>query len=89
MRIGFIATRLHGTDGVTLEVEKWAKVLSKLGHEIYYCAGELGGFAEDGTLIPELHFADQTVFALSQRAFGANPESDGDALADQIYSRAD
>lgn len=89
MRIGFIATRLHGTDGVTLEVEKWAKVLSKLGHEIYYCAGELGGYTKDGTLIPELHFADQTVYALSQRAFGYDPEEDGDALADQIYSRAD
>jgi len=89
MRIGFIATRLHGTDGVTLEVEKWAKVLTRLGHEIYYCAGELGGYAKDGTLIPELHFADQTVFALSQRAFGSNPEPDEDALADQIYSRAD
>jgi len=89
MRIGFIATRLHGTDGVTLEVEKWAKVLTKLGHEIYYCAGELGGYAKSGTLIPELHFADQTVYALSQRAFGGTPEQDGDALADQIYSRAD
>jgi glycosyltransferase involved in cell wall biosynthesis len=89
MRIGFIATRLHGTDGVTLEVEKWAKVLTNLGHEVYFCAGELGGYAKDGTLIPELHFRDQTVFALSQRAFGDNPEQDGDALADQIYSRAD
>jgi glycosyltransferase involved in cell wall biosynthesis len=89
MRIGFIATRLHGTDGVTLEVEKWAKVLSNLGHEIFYCAGELGGYAKGGTLIPELHFGDQTVFALSQRAFGNNPDEDGEALADQIYSRAD
>ena len=89
MRIGFIATRLHGTDGVTLEVEKWAKVLRNLGHEIYYCAGELGGYAQEGTLIPELHFTDQTVFALSQRAFSGSPEEDGDALADLIYSRAD
>lgn len=89
MRIGFIATRLHGTDGVTLEVEKWARVLTKLGHEIFYCAGELGGYAKDGTLIPELHFADQSVFALSQKAFDTNPDDDGHALADQIYSRAD
>jgi len=89
MHIGFIATRLHGTDGVTLEVEKWAQVLRKLGHEIFFCAGELGGYAKDGTLIPELHFADQTIFALSQRAFGSEPDEDGDALADQIYSRAD
>ena len=89
MRIGFIATRLNGTDGVSLEVEKWAKVLTKLGHEVYYCAGELGGYAQGGTLIPELHFTDQTVYALSQRAFGDSPDQDGDALADQIYSRAD
>lgn len=89
MRIGFIATRLNGTDGVTLEVEKWAKVLTKLGHEIYFCAGELGGYAKDGTLIPELHFADQSVIALSQKAFGGNPEDDGYSLADQIYARAD
>lgn len=89
MRIGFIATRLNGTDGVTLEVEKWAKILTRLGHEIFYCAGELGGYAKNGTLIPELHFADQTVFALSQKAFGFNPVDDGHALADQIYARAD
>jgi len=89
MHIGFIATRLHGTDGVTLEVEKWAKILEKLGHETYFCAGELGGYAKNGTLIPELHFTDQTAYALSQRAFGSDFESDGDELADQIYSRAD
>ena len=89
MRIGFIATRLNGNDGVTLEVEKWAKVLSRLGHEIYYCAGELGGYAKEGTLIPELHFADQSIFSLSQRAFGNYQDEDGDALADLIYSRAD
>jgi glycosyltransferase involved in cell wall biosynthesis len=89
MRIGFIATRLNGTDGVTLEVEKWAKILTSLGHDIYFCAGELGGYAKEGTVIPKLHFADQTVFALSKKAFGSEPDSDGDELADQIYSRAD
>jgi glycosyltransferase involved in cell wall biosynthesis len=89
MNIGFIATRLHGTDGVTLEVEKWAKVLEKLGHEIYFCAGELGGYAKNGTQIPELHFTDQTAFALSERAFGVEAETDGHELADQIYKRAD
>jgi glycosyltransferase involved in cell wall biosynthesis len=89
MNIGFIATRLHGTDGVTLEVEKWAKVLENLGHEVYFCAGELGGYAKNGTLIPELHFTDQTAYALSQRAFDNEAETDGDELADQIYKRAD
>lgn len=89
MKIGFIATRLKGTDGVTLEVEKWSKVLRRLGHEIFYCAGELGGYAKDGMLIPALHFADQTIQALSKRAFSENPEQDGEKIADEIYTRAD
>ena len=55
MRIGFIAARLSGTDGVSLEVGKWAKVLNKMGHEVFFCAGELGGYAPGGTLIPKLH----------------------------------
>jgi glycosyltransferase involved in cell wall biosynthesis len=80
---------LSGTDGVTLEVEKWAKVLTRMGHEVFFCAGELEGYASEGMLIPELHFADQTIQALSQKAFESHIEQDGDNLADQIYSRAD
>ncbi|MBN1149388.1 MAG: glycosyltransferase family 4 protein [Anaerolineales bacterium] len=91
MRIGFISTRLKGTDGVSLEVEKWSKVLRRMGNELFYCAGELGGYAKNGTLIPKLHFADQSIIALSQRAFGYNrvPDGDGEKLCDEIYSTAD
>lgn len=93
MRIGFIATRLSGTDGVSLEVEKWARVLQEMGHELFYCAGELGGYAAGGTLIPRLHFSHHSIYALSQRAFGSEhpelQESDGEALARDIYATAD
>lgn len=89
MRIGFIAARLKGTDGVSLEVEKWARVLHRMGHELYYCAGELGGYAQDGTLIPKLHFADQSIQTLTQRAFDTNPEQNGDKIIDQVYEAAD
>ncbi len=89
MRIGFISTRLNGTDGVSLEVEKWAKVLQRMGHEIFYCAGELGGYSAGGTLIPQLHFKHQSVTLLSQRAFGKDGEQDGEKLADEIYEMAD
>ena len=42
MRIGFISTRFQGTDGVSLEASKWAKVLEKdLGHECFWFAGKL------------------------------------------------
>jgi mannosylglucosylglycerate synthase len=89
MRIGFIATRLSGTDGVTLEVEKWSQVLERMGHKLYYCAGELGGYAKGGTHIPKLHFADRSIQSLSKRAFEEANEEDGHQLGDQIYSFAD
>ena len=89
MRIGFISTRLSGTDGVTLEVEKWARVLTRMGHEVFFCAGELGDYAKGGTVIPKLHFADQSILSLSRRAFDQNGETDGEKLSDQIYAMAD
>ncbi len=90
MRIGFISTRLNGTDGVSLEVEKWAKVLHRMGHELFYCAGELGGYAAGGTLIPQLHFDHQSITLLSQNAFGQETISkDSEKLTDQIYAQAD
>lgn len=90
MRIGFISTRLNGTDGVSLEVEKWATVLHRMGHELFYCAGELGGYASKGTLIPKLHFDHQNIISFSHQAFGEGaPEQDGEKLADEIYESAD
>jgi glycosyltransferase involved in cell wall biosynthesis len=90
MRIGFISTRLNGTDGVSLEVEKWAKVLRRMGHEIYYCAGELGGYATNGTLISQLHFDHQSIVKFSQQAFGdKRGEVDATKLVDDIYAMAD
>ncbi|HIQ06262.1 MAG TPA: glycosyltransferase [Anaerolineae bacterium] len=87
MRIGFIATRLSGIDGVSLEVHKWADVLQRMGHEVFYCAGELGGYAAEGTLIPQLHFTNAEVAELSRRAFtrGENAWQ----VADDIYAMAD
>lgn len=89
MRIGFISTRLNGTDGVSLEVEKWAHVLRRVGHDLFYCAGELGGYASGGTVIPQLHFDHQSIVMLSQRAFGEHAERDGEKLCDEIYILAD
>lgn len=90
MQIGFISTRLNGTDGVSLEVEKWAVILRRMGHELFYCAGELGGYAAGGTLIPQLHFDHQSIIHLSQEAFGeGKAKKDGEKLVDNIYASAD
>ncbi len=90
MHIGFISTRLNGTDGVSLEVEKWASVLRRMGHELFYCAGELGGYAAGGALIPQLHFDHQNIISFSQEAFGEGAsEGDAEKLCDEIYASAD
>ncbi len=39
--VGFISTRLAGTDGVSLETEKWADVFENEGFRCFYFAGEL------------------------------------------------
>jgi mannosylglucosylglycerate synthase len=88
MRIGFIAARLSGTDGVSLEVAKWAKVLRNMGHEVFFCAGELGGYAAGGKLIPKLHFTHQAIKQLTQKAFEEN-HTDGQKVIDEIYLAAD
>ncbi|MGD2159209.1 MAG: glycosyltransferase family 4 protein, partial [Anaerolineales bacterium] len=45
------------------------------GHELFYCAGELGGYAKRGTLIPLLHFSHHTIKQLNQRVFGDSTSS--------------
>lgn len=68
MRIGFVSTRLAGTDGVSLETRKWAAIFRRLGHEVFYCAGELD---EDlpGLVEPLMHFRHPQIQTLNIEAF--------------------
>jgi glycosyltransferase involved in cell wall biosynthesis len=84
MRIGFISTRLNGTDGVSLETGKWAQVFQRLGHDPYYAAGELGGYAQGGTLIPQLHFNHPSIAALTRRAFGEDQPGNDPRSSEQL-----
>jgi glycosyltransferase involved in cell wall biosynthesis len=77
MKIGFISTRLAGTDGVSLETKKWAEVARRLGYEVCYCAGQLEDDAPDPTLIPELHFYDAEAQTIDQMVFGRIEPTDG------------
>lgn len=84
MRIGFISTRLRGTDGVSLETDKWRRVLQRMGHETFFCAGGLGGYAQKGTLIPLLHFAHPRILELTRRTFGTGAKRDKNRLQADI-----
>jgi glycosyltransferase involved in cell wall biosynthesis len=68
-RIGFISTRLSGTDGVSLEVRKWVKVLNRLGHECFYFAGESEWPEDRSYVVPEAHFKHETIKQLNADLF--------------------
>ncbi|MFO7320297.1 MAG: glycosyltransferase family 4 protein [Chloroflexota bacterium] len=87
MRIGFVATRLAGVDGVSLEVAKMRQALEAMGHEVFYCAGQLDADAPPGRLVPAMHFKDPVARELHDEAFSTiNPSP---ALFRRIYEQAD
>lgn len=45
-RIGIISGKLGDVDGVSLEVEKWTKILAEQGHELFTIAGKYAGDVE-------------------------------------------
>ncbi|NOX61515.1 MAG: glycosyltransferase family 4 protein [Chloroflexi bacterium] len=51
--IGIFHYKVGGTDGVSLEIDKWKLALEEMGHTVHLCAGDLGEL--DGALIPEMH----------------------------------
>ena len=69
VRIGFVSTRLAGTDGVSLETAKWSKILTGLGHECFYFAGECEWPAERSHVVPEAHFNHPEIRALNADLF--------------------
>ena len=54
--VGFVSTRLAGTDGVSLEAEKWCQTLGGLAYECFFFAGECEAPAERSLVVPEAHF---------------------------------
>ena len=70
IRIGFVSTRLSGTDGVSLETRKWVSVLAELGHECFYFAGESEWPQERSYVVPEAHFDHPEIRQLDGELFG-------------------
>ncbi len=67
-KIALCHFRVGETDGVSLEMAKWRRVLEGMGHEVVYIAGNAG--AADTIVIPELHINDEFNAKLVANAFG-------------------
>jgi glycosyltransferase involved in cell wall biosynthesis len=68
--IGFISTRLAGTDGVSLETAKWAQVLEEMGYSCFYFAGELDRSEKQSMLCPKAHFTHPEISVINEFVFG-------------------
>ncbi len=73
--IGFISTRIAGTDGVSLEIEKWRQVLERTGRYCYYFAGELDRDAGSSYRVVEAHFEHPEIRDINKKLFGRRQRS--------------
>lgn len=93
-RIGFVSTRFHGTDGVTLEARKWAHILKGMGHESFWMAGLLDAPPDVSYEAPLAFFNHPRVAALQEKLFGVSTRSRAttneiqalkESLKDELY----
>jgi len=57
LNIGFVSTRFAGSDGVSLETEKWTEVLQEdLGHRCFYFSGKSDRPEKRSMVVPEAFY---------------------------------
>jgi glycosyltransferase involved in cell wall biosynthesis len=67
--IGFVSTRLAGTDGVSLETAKWVAVLERLGHTCFFFAGQSDWPAARSCVVPEAFLGHHAVDEINHLSF--------------------
>ena len=73
--IGFVSTRFSGTDGVSLETQKWAAVLERLGHTCFYLAGSSDRPVDRSRIVPESLFTHPDIHTIYGAAFSQRTRS--------------
>jgi len=82
-RIGFVSTRFAGTDGVSLEAAKWARVLEADQHECFWYAGRLDHPPARSFCVPEAFFNHPENVWLNERIWGHTTRSP--LVSDRIH----
>jgi glycosyltransferase involved in cell wall biosynthesis len=73
--VGFVSTRIAGTDGVSLEIKKWAEVLERNLFNCFYFAGEIDRNAAVSFKIDEAHFEHPDIDSINNDVFGTTKRS--------------
>lgn len=88
MNIAMIHYKVGGTDGVSLEMDKWKLVLEGMGHTVYLCGGDLG--TAEGVLIEELYHHRDDAERLTANTFWALEDyTDEAAYREALYERVE
>lgn len=66
MHIGFLSTRFHGTDGVSLESAKWAEVFGNQGHLNFWFSGLSDREESISSVVLEAHFEHPRNVAINE-----------------------
>ena len=67
MNIALCHYRVGETDGVSLEMDKWKKVLENMGHKVYFIAGSTG--TSDGYIMPEMNYRFEEDLKIERNAY--------------------
>ena len=93
-KVGFVSTRFAGTDGVSLESDKWARVLEHEGFQCFYMAGELERPADKSFPVELADFSHPDILGIQKGCFGVHQRkhdvtllinSVKEVLKDKIY----
>ncbi|MEA1870726.1 MAG: glycosyltransferase family 4 protein, partial [Candidatus Bipolaricaulota bacterium] len=86
--IGLCHCQVGGTDGVSLEMDKWKIALERLGHTVHLCGGDLG--TTEGFLIEELYHHRENIERIHRNAFDRLTDYESEAALERdIFEMAD
>jgi glycosyltransferase involved in cell wall biosynthesis len=96
--VAFVATRVHGTDGVSLEIGKWTSVLEHLGYDCFYLCGKSNRPESATFLIDKADFHHPVIQHINREVFGTRYRTRelseqirqvASEIKDQIYEAID
>ncbi len=80
--IGIFHYKVGGTDGVSLEIEKWQQVFEDWGHRVFLCGGDLG--TAEGTRIKEMYHHLPEAKRLNYNTFTMLRDFDADGYREEL-----
>ena len=81
--IGVFHYQVGGTDGVSLEIEKWKQVLEEMGHTVILIGGELG--TAEGVLVTEMFHHLPEAKRLNHNTFFRLSDFDPEEYRKELY----